>query len=118
MPKVTIEFDLPDDATITGIKFEEFDGTGMTGSVQTIFKVIESAVLAWQWQPIETAPKDGTNVLLVNHKVNIANGFWLNGIAGTGWFLRGGNKADVFFNDHHGPTYWIPLPPTPAAQEE
>jgi len=66
------------------------------------------------WQPIETAPKDGTNVLLLNDKGNMAAGLWLDGVLGSGWFLRGGNKPDYFFNNHRGPTHWMPLPPPPV----
>lgn len=68
---------------------------------------------AREWQPIETAPKDGTNILLVNYKGNIASGLWQEGLLGVGWFLRGGNKPDTFFNGHHGPTHWMPLPDAP-----
>lgn len=67
------------------------------------------------WQPIETAPKDGTNVLLINRKGNQAAGLWMNSLLGVGWYLRGGNQPDTFFNDHHGPTHWMPLPPPPSA---
>lgn len=66
------------------------------------------------WRPIETAPKDGSNVLLVNRKGNIAAGSWLAG----GWWLRGGNGPDAFFNRHHGPTHWQPLPSPPAPEGE
>lgn len=50
------------------------------------------------WQPIETAPKDGTEVLLLstNSKRDIAmycNGVWLDGYS---------NDVD--------PTHWMPLP--------
>jgi hypothetical protein len=62
-----------------------------------------------EWQPIETAPRDGTNILIVNHKGNIASGLWQCG----GWWLRGGNGPNTFFNDHHGPTHWMPLPSPP-----
>jgi hypothetical protein len=69
------------------------------------------------WQPIETAPKDGTNVLLVNRRGNIAAGLWRDGLFGErgGWWLRGGNAPNTFFNDHHGPTHWMPLPAAPKA---
>ena len=67
------------------------------------------------WQPIETAPKDGTNILLVNRRGLMATGLWMAGIRGRGWFLRGGTKPDTFFNDHHGPTHWMPLPPPPRS---
>ena len=66
------------------------------------------------WQPIETAPRDGTNVLLVNRKGNMATGLWMSGPIGTGWVLRGGSAPNVFFNEHHGPTHWMPLPAPPA----
>lgn len=71
------------------------------------------------WQPIATAPKDGTNVLLVNRRGNMATGLWMESLSGTGWYLRGSSRGpDAFFNDHHGPTHWMPLPapPTDASQ--
>ncbi len=67
-----------------------------------------------KWHPIETAPKDGTNVLLVNRKSNIAAGLWQGQGERAGWWLRGGNEPNVFFNNHHGPTHWMPLPPLPS----
>lgn len=67
-----------------------------------------------RWQPIETAPKDGTNVLLINRALNQAAGLWMNSISGVGWYLRSGIRPDVFFNSHYGPTHWMPLPAAPT----
>lgn len=69
------------------------------------------------WQQIETAPKDGTNILLINRKGNIASGLWQNLPRLSGWVLRGGNEPNVFFNDHHGPTHWMPLPAAPSTEK-
>ena len=69
------------------------------------------------WQPIKTAPRDGTNVLLVNRKGNIATGLWQGRGVMEGWWLRGGNGPNTFFNEHHGPTHWMPLPAPPAECE-
>ena len=73
-----------------------------------------------QWQPIETAPKDGTNILLVNRAGNVATGLWQGNGEYEGWWLRGGNRPNTFFNHHYGPSYWMPLPepPTEAIREE
>ena len=73
-----------------------------------------------QWQPIETAPKDGTNILLVNRIGNVATGLWQGNGECEGWWLRGGNRPNTFFNHHYGPSYWMPLPelPTEAIREE
>jgi hypothetical protein len=65
------------------------------------------------WQPIETAPRDGTSVLLINRNGDIAAGLWLSDARGTGWFLAGGNKPAALFNNHHGPTHWTRLPAVP-----
>ena len=65
------------------------------------------------WQPIDTAPKDGTNVLLVNLRGLMATALWQDGQ----WVLRGG-VASSFFN-RHWPTHWmsLPLPPSSRAPE-
>lgn len=68
-----------------------------------------------RWRPIDSAPKDGTNVLLVNRRGNMATGLWQGEGQFAGWWLRGGNGPNVFFNDHHGPTHWMPLPDAPDA---
>jgi len=55
------------------------------------------------WQPIETAPKDSTSVLLVKrHEQGVA--FYRDGK----WRLGG----QMYFDK---PTHWQPLPAPPAA---
>jgi hypothetical protein len=63
------------------------------------------------WQPIETAPKDGTGIL-----VN-AGGFcyaveWQEEF---GWWSVDDNKLGPFPLRGAGPTHWMPLPAPPAA---
>lgn len=71
-----------------------------------------------QWQPMETAPKDGTNILLLNDKGNMATALWQGEGAMEGWWLRGnsGHRPDVFFNGHRAPTHWMPLPARPGEE--
>jgi len=73
-----------------------------------------------EWQPIETAPKDGSVVLLYRG---------LNVVAG--WFVRGADYEWYFVDDtrldeHENidpnayvrdfpPTHWMPLPPPPES---
>jgi hypothetical protein len=64
-----------------------------------------------EWKPIESAPKDGTDLLLFSEEVGFAAGcFFTREEAGCfcGWF---GTCADgrVITN----PTHWMPLPPPP-----
>jgi hypothetical protein len=69
------------------------------------------------WQPIETAPKDGTNILLwwpmqfhcalTGHWANKWNP-WI------GWKVSGWSH-DMFKTE---PTHWMPLPNPPAASKE
>jgi len=71
------------------------------------------------WQPIETAPKDGSYIWLGNEN-SIRIGFWASGIqyecrgtVGGGWrdliLHDTGNPCDLPFK----PTHWKPVPNTP-----
>jgi hypothetical protein len=53
------------------------------------------------WRPIETAPKDGTKVLVMSDGIEIVS--W-NECLETWW--------DGEWS--HGPTHWMPLPEPPA----
>lgn len=62
------------------------------------------------WQPIETAPKDGTeiDVWCVDHRV--ANAWWCN--ADNKWRTYGDDRITWT----HQPTHWMPLPEAPNAK--
>ena len=59
------------------------------------------------WQPIETAPKDGSFILLASPKGRIADGFWSLVYGVWSW-------PYVMVE----PTHWMPLPERPNAQGE
>lgn len=65
---------------------------------------------AHQWQPIETAPTDGTNVLLWWP-------FWCKGRPTIGWFGYKGIGQwvcpEALEGDGDPPTHWMPLPAAP-----
>lgn len=56
------------------------------------------------WQPIETAPKNGTPLLLANG-VAITTGQWSP--LSERW-------CDIWFMQNLKPTHWMPLPPPPT----
>ena len=64
------------------------------------------------WRDIETAPKDGTKILLWP-------GYLMGGDPMTGWWARLARKwvsaGEPF---EVAPTHWRPLPAPPAAQEK
>ena len=93
-----------------------------------------------QWNQIETAPKDGTRIILgkvadPENEIDaiVAEGFYIEGLedgldymgydAGfvdNGWDLFQparsiGNPA--YQNEGNQPTHWMPLPPPPNASE-
>ena len=70
----------------------------------------EEAIAAWNrraggWQPIDTAPKDGTFVLLLSDESEIYFGRFL----GVEW--------DVGFDPTPEFTHWMPLPTPPEVSE-
>lgn len=62
-----------------------------------------------EWQPIETAPKDGTEILLLS-KCDMGVCYWCSERSFTGWTVGWGM---VFRN----PTHWMPLPKLPILEE-
>ena len=71
------------------------------------------------WQPIETAPRDGTEILMTNG-VNVSSGQWFSEYGGT-YDQEGapnGDGCDDGWSDWSGgmqpdPTHWMPLPSPP-----
>lgn len=66
------------------------------------------------WQPIETAPKDGTSIWLFcpNDEPQQAAGFWANDPNGPYWAFCEQLVMDVVGQAF--PTHWQPLPEPPA----
>lgn len=55
------------------------------------------------WQPIDTAPKDSTEIIIMYHVCKYVDvGFWWD----DGWYCREEKLSD--------PLYWMPIPPPPA----
>lgn len=66
---------------------------------------------AQQWQPIETAPKDSTLILLRGKENRHADGYWQPTTISTGaehWVWPYINRE---------PTHWMPLPAAPKPKE-
>jgi len=68
------------------------------------------------WQPIETAPRDGNEIILGGPGWSHA-GFWDNGAechrAGAGWFFED-DRASLLTARNCYPTHWCPLPTAPG----
>jgi hypothetical protein len=68
-----------------------------------------------EWQPIETAPKDGTELLGYQPaRATIAAAIYVmrwedRGISGPAWYESESEGQERFF-----PTHWMRLPPPPV----
>lgn len=60
------------------------------------------------WQPIETAPKDGTNIIITDGCGCYSVVSWANYWAI--WLFPGYGDSD---NEFYYPTHWMPLPEPP-----
>jgi hypothetical protein len=67
-----------------------------------------------EWQPIETAPKDGTEILVFYERagarfVHIA---WWENHSNNFWFYLSSVSQDALGGDN-APTHWMPMPVVP-----
>lgn len=103
-------FELPDDW------FVENDGQRLVLDPEKVKAAFEARVALQGWQPIESAPKDGTNVLIAEDQ---------NGIHGEAyyddeesrWYWANTGRGDYPDPREPFPTHWQPLPPPPAASD-
>jgi hypothetical protein len=79
------------------------------------------------WQPIETAPKDGTSIIVMYLHCDtqiVHAAFWLeeyesDEIDETGWWTYDWSEVSRSKMDYHyTPTHWMPLPPHPKDEQE
>ena len=71
-----------------------------------------------KWQPIETAPKDGTEILVFCPYEGVGSVFWRkskNNHRG-GWQVCSFDVADFETNAEPCPTHWLPLPAAPTPE--
>lgn len=75
---------------------------------------LEAEIAAMQWRPIETAPKDGTPLLLLwpDAAEKMAVMWWDEYVENWLGYYDGINPG------YQPPTHWMPLPPPPAGEQE
>lgn len=90
----------------------------------------EIAAIAREWQPIETAPKDGNEILIFGGTFSDDNDWtdtdypfsdcaivrWVSAFGGGSWEGKPNHSHDDY--RRHKPTHWMPLPPPPAHLEQ
>lgn len=82
-----------------------------------------------EWQPIETAPKDGTRILIkiksgkqqvVRWERYGMHSYWTIYSHADSWINRlfsKGEKVQLVLNEDTLPTHWMPLPEPPKHEE-
>lgn len=65
-----------------------------------------------EWQPIETAPKDGTAILVYAGQFC----YCVEWVEEFDWWAVEDNKLGPFRLRGQAPTHWMPLPPPPKAE--
>jgi hypothetical protein len=77
-----------------------------------------------EWMPIETAPKDGTRIIMADAS-DVEMGVWVNAMTipskrreiPAGWEDDRYVSAQVFEPSGKQPTHWMPLPAPPPVDQ-
>lgn len=85
---------------------------------------LTARVLSSEWQPIETAPKDGSRYLIYVPRVATdSDSSWFTVLvasyvggydSGDVWFTMLRGKEKTYGEDIYDPTHWMPLPTPPT----
>lgn len=87
---------------------QRFDAADMATAAAQGFRDGVAKEQQAEWQPIETAPKDSSYVLLAGkQRKDVASGYWLQS-------AYAGNGAWIWPFVHKYPTHWMPLPAAPG----
>ena len=65
-----------------------------------------------EWQPIETAPKDGTRIIVCRKSTNK----YIPMVGEDRWGEFGGAHCWARSNSETEPTHWMPLPQPPETK--
>jgi hypothetical protein len=76
-----------------------------------ILAALPDTIAPLVWEPIETAPKDGTCILISNGKDGIFSGMYVGY-----WYQEGGWKFSIK-NRIPDATHWMPLPASPTGEK-
>jgi len=67
-----------------------------------------------QWQPIETAPKDGTNILICGQG---SEGYYVSDVKWDGEWMLFNVASDDWTEPTFKVSHWMPLPAPPAVSD-
>jgi hypothetical protein len=80
--------------------------------------LIDQAGMVEEWQPLETAPRDGTTILtwdpLFLYQITSYNTYEASWADEDDKMRHGWNQGDGYPTVFEGPTYWIPLQKPPV----
>lgn len=86
----------------------------MSNESKALERELEAVRKDEQWKPIETAPKDGTAILVSEGRFC----YCVEWIEEFDWWAVDDNKLGPFRLRGAAPTHWMPLPPAPAIKEK
>jgi len=88
--------------------------TAMLDARYGVRDFVRPAPAAQGWRPIESAPRDGTCVL-VCHAGSVGEARY---IEDEGWWWAGAYPTDACGPDSIRPTHWMPLPEPPQPEQK
>lgn len=93
----------------SGMSEGDFENHWLIMDIDKAAKTIDRLIAEHGWQPIETAPNDGSRILTGKYR----SVYWKTNIAK---FVNG--KFITENNPYWKPTHWMPLPQPPTMQGE